>query len=222
MSFFFEPKAGQDSLKIEGPLFEYIFKIRRTKPEEMLDFRNLQDDNLYTYQTQYIEKKSSTLKLISTQEKSSRGKGTHLAWCVVDPKTVEKTLPHLNELGVSKIDFIYSKRSQRNFIIKPERFESIIVSSCQQCGRSDMMNFEIFDSLEKWIKAQKSFFALDFGGELLPKSISNETCLIGPEGGFDEAEKALIANKAINTYALDTNLTLKSETACITIASRFV
>ena len=222
MSFFYESNAGTLSLKIEGPPFEYIFKVRRTKVEETLEFRNLHDDNLYTYQTQYIEKKSATLKLVSTIEKPSRGRGTHLAWCVVDPKTVEKALPHLNELGVSKIDFIYSKRSQRNFIIRPERFESIIVSSSQQCGRSDMMNFEVFDSIDAWIKNQKNFFVLDFGGEVLPKSIDNETCLIGPEGGFDEAEKALIAKNTKKIYALDTNLTLKSETACITIASRFV
>ena len=222
MSFFYDKGAGGQTLKIEGQLFEYIYKVRRTREDEKLKFRNLADSGVYIYQTSYVEKKSATLKLIGADDKPSGGNGIHIGWCVVDPKTVEKALPMLNELGVSKIDFIYSKRSQRNFNIRPERFESIIISSCQQCGRSDMMSFDLFESLEKWVKAQKEFYTLDFGGENLPKEPTQGVYLVGPEGGFAEDERDLLSKSAKAIFSLDIPLTLKSETACVMIASRFV
>jgi 16S rRNA (uracil1498-N3)-methyltransferase len=222
MSFFYDKNTGEPTLKIESSLFEHIYKIRRTKKDELLDFRNLCDDNLYTYKTQYIEKRSATLQLVTSASEQKIGSQLHIGWCVVDPKTVEKALPLLNELGVGQIDFIYSKRSQRNFNIKPERFESIIVNSCQQSGRSKMMSFEIYNTIAEWAKSVDSFCVLDFGGEPLPKEAPKEIYLVGPEGGFSEDEREFLAKEAKKIYSLGTSLVLKSETAAITVASRFV
>lgn len=219
MSFFYDKDAGQLTLKIDGQLFEHIFKIRRTRDGEVLEFRNLQDSNLYRYEVQYIEKKSANLKLNSSQLLESKGNGVHIGWCVIDPKSIEKTLPMLNELGVKKIDFIYSKRSQRNFNIRPERFDSIIISSCQQCQRSDMMKFELFDSLETWTTKHNKFAVLDFNATPLPQEPAVDVFLIGPEGGFTEDEREMLRIKSSCIYSLNTNLTLKSETACVLVAS---
>ena len=37
----------------------------------------------------------------------------HIGWCVIDPKTVEKYIASLNEIGVDKITFIYADYSQK-------------------------------------------------------------------------------------------------------------
>jgi len=222
MGFFYDKNAGIDSLKVDAQAFDYIYKVRRTSDDNLLEFRNLKDDNIYVYRTDYLEKKSAMLKLVGSEEKPTKGVGISIGWCVVDPKIIEKTLPMLNELGVTNIDFIYSQYSQRNFSIRTERLESILISSNQQCGRSDMMSFEIFDSLEKWVKAQNGFMVLDFGGEILPKDIAKHKFLIGPEGGFSEEERVALAKQADNIYALDTKLVLKSETAAVMIAGRYV
>ncbi|XPV54809.1 MAG: hypothetical protein ACNI3H_07545 [Halarcobacter ebronensis] len=55
-----------------------------------------------------------------------------MAWCIVDPKTIEKELPYLNELGVRKITFISCDYSQKNFKLNFEKLEKILVNSSSQ------------------------------------------------------------------------------------------
>lgn len=57
------------------------------------------------------------------------------AWCVIDIKSIKKVLPMLNELGVSRITFVYCDRSQINIKLDFARFERILEASMQQCGR---------------------------------------------------------------------------------------
>jgi 16S rRNA (uracil1498-N3)-methyltransferase len=161
------------------------------------------------------------LTLASAKEGASGVKNIVIAWCVVDPKTIEKTLPFLNELGVQKIEFIYSKRSQKSYQIRPERLDAIIIASCEQCGRTQKMEFEVFDSLTDWLKSKNEFFVLDFGGEALPKELQGGVYLIGPEGGFDDDEKTKLKACAKAVYSFDSGLVFRSETAAAAIASRF-
>jgi 16S rRNA (uracil1498-N3)-methyltransferase len=221
MSFFYHESAGNESLKLDGAKFEHIFKVRRSKDDESLWFANLNDGKVYEYKTESIDRKSATLTLTSVKEGASGVKNIVIAWCVVDPKTIEKTLPFLNELGVQKIEFIYSKRSQKSYQIRAERLDAIIISSCEQCGRTQKMEFEVFDSLTGWLKLKKEFFVLDFGGEALPKELQGGAYLIGSEGGFDDDEKAKLKACAKAVYSFDSRLVFKSETAVMAIASRF-
>ncbi len=81
---------------------------------------------------------------------------------MVDTKIVEKALPTLNEIGVSSITFIYCKRSQRNFKLDFKRLEKILISSSQQSGRDNLMNLNILNSLEEFIKIYPDAKILNF------------------------------------------------------------
>lgn len=130
MQFIYDKNAKNELLKIEDENYNYIVKARRHKLDDILDFRNLEDDFLYSYKISQIDKKSLFLNLLKKEEKIiENSKKIHLAWCVVDPKTIYENIASLNELGVDKITFVYSDFSQKNFKINFEKLEKILINS---------------------------------------------------------------------------------------------
>ena len=124
----------------------------------------------------------------------------------------------LNEAGVSKIYFIYSDRSQKNFKIDEERLARILISSCCQCGRASLMETAVCRSLDEFCDMNIPFFAFDFGGENI-RDIRSGTFLIGPEGGFSERERELIKKSAQKIVSFTAPNIFRSETAAVAAAS---
>ncbi len=219
MVFSYDERSGAETLKIEGDTFRHLFLSRRSKEDEIFLFRNLFDGNLYEYEAQTVGKRDAVL-VLKRQKNSANDEfvGCEIAWCVVDPKTIEKTLPMLNEAGVSKIYFIYSDRSQKNFKIDEERLRRILISSCCQCGRTSLIETFICKSLDEFCDMNIPFFAFDFGGDGIG-NIRNGTFLVGPEGGFSERERELIKKRAQKVMSFAASNILKSETAVVAAAS---
>jgi 16S rRNA (uracil1498-N3)-methyltransferase len=74
MIFFYHQNSGEEFLKVEDELYRHIFKSRRASKEKTLNFRNLTDDILYTYEILEIGKKSASLKLLSSALKPNKPK----------------------------------------------------------------------------------------------------------------------------------------------------
>jgi 16S rRNA (uracil1498-N3)-methyltransferase len=221
MQFLYHPDAGLPDITIEGEAYRYIFKVRRHREGERIALRNLLNDWLYFYRIDRVTRREAELVYLDKEERVVMpGKSLHLGWCIVDPKTVEKTLPALNELGVEKITFVYCDRSQKNFTIDFERLKRILINSSQQCGRSRLMELERVDSIEKYFDLHPQSAVLDFGGTPLPCETEASSILIGCEGGFSEAERKIFGKRTI--YGLDTPLVLRSESALFAIASRWI
>jgi 16S rRNA (uracil1498-N3)-methyltransferase len=217
MQFIYHPDPSSNLL-ITGESHKYLFKVRRIKKDELVKVRNLKDGYLYIYTIQNINKKEALLNLKEKILKPNTPKKFfHLAWCVIDPKNIEKTLPSLNETGVSKISFVYCDFSQRNFKLKPERLEKILINSCQQCGRSDLMEIEILNSSKEFFKKYPDFYALDFNGEKINSNECNFPFFVGPEGGFSEEERKNFQK----IYKLE-GFILRSETAAIATSSKIL
>jgi 16S rRNA (uracil1498-N3)-methyltransferase len=218
MQFLYHPNAGLPDITIEGEACRYIFKVRRHKEGERIALRNLMNEYLYFYRIDRVMKREAELVL---EKKEARivmpRRRLHIGWCVVDPKTVEKSLPMLNEMGVVKISFVYCNRSQKNFKPDFERLHRILINSSQQCGRSEMMSLETFDSTASYLQAYPKSAILDFGGASLQCETPFESILVGAEGGFCEEERKLFENRSI--YGFETPLILKSESAATAVAS---
>lgn len=226
MIFNFNKKAGEKEMIIDGDSFVHIFKSRRSEGDEILEFRNMQDNFTYFYSVKELKKKKAILNLKEKKELViKKRKRVHLAWCLIDPKTVKEALPYLNQLGVEEISFIHCERSQKNFNLKIEKIEKILISSSEQCGRNDLMKISIFNSYKEFEEKNDNIFLLDFNGtdinnlekEYLDKI---ETILIGPEGGISSEERRRFFNEQIISF--DTGLVLKSESAAIAIASKLI
>jgi len=219
MQFIYDPDTSQNSLTIKDENYRYLFKARRLKVGDTVPFRNLLDDVLYRYLIVDIGKKEATLKLKDTIKIANTNlKNLHHIWCIIDPKVVYSTLPMLNQLGVSKISFVYCDRSQKNFKIDLGKCQKILINSCQQCGRIDLMEIEVLNSLDDVLKKYDSFAVLDFGGETSWQEFSS--VLIGCEGGFSENERHMLQSNY--KIGLKTDLIFKSETAALTIASKLL
>ncbi len=220
MKFLYHRDAAKERVLLEGEEYRHLFKSRRHKRGELLLLRNMKDGNLYRYKILEVDRKFALLQLEDMEQKESLPLGfLRLGWCVIDPKTVEKSLPMLNEIGVSSICFVYCERSQRNFRLRMEKLKKILISSSQQCGRSRLMELEVYDSLERFLSDYPDCAVLDFGGEVLENE-KPRTLLVGCEGGFSQKERELFKDRKI--FSLRTDNVLKSETAAVAAAAKIL
>jgi 16S rRNA (uracil1498-N3)-methyltransferase len=221
MLYLYHKEASQSQLTLTGDDHRYIFKVRRHKADDILYLRNLEDALLHEYRVSYIDKRSVVLELqksITLEVKAS--KSLHIGWCVIDPKSIEKVLPSLNEMGVEKITFIYCKRSQKSFKLDFKRLEKILLNSSQQSGRSQMMKLEIANNLKDFLVMHPQSKMLNFSENRFISNNQFDTIVIGCEGGFHEDEVALF--KAENIVGFNTPLVLKSESAACAVASKIL
>ena len=222
MQFIYDKNAKNELLKIEDENYNYIVKARRHKLDDILDFRNLEDDFLYSYKISQIDKKSLFLNLLKKEEKIiENSKKIHLAWCVVDPKTIYENIASLNELGVDKITFVYSDFSQKNFKINFEKLEKILINSSSQCGRSSIIKLDIYKNIDTFIEDNPDTYFLDFSQTSIDSKVLDiKTLMIGTEGGFSKRERELFNKNFIVGFS--SNLILKSQTAIISATSKII
>ena len=221
MLYLYNPKAGTSQLSLEGDDHRYIFKVRRHKVEDTLYLRNLEDGLLHRYLISHIDKHSVILTLQESTTLDIEAKQPlHIGWCVIDPKSVEKVLPSLNEMGVEKITFIYCKRSQKSFKLDFKRLDKILLNSSQQSGRSKMMKLEMSEDLQSFIAQNPKSKMLNFSKDNFIQSAMFDTIVVGCEGGLHEDEIALF--KAEDIIGFDTPLVLKSESAVTAVASKIL
>lgn len=219
MLYLYNKEAGTSSLRLEGDDHRYIVKVRRHKVNDTLYLRNLEDGLLHQYLMTFSDKRSAHLTLQKSITLDVEApKKLHIGWCVIDPKSVEKVLPSLNEMGVEKITFMYCRRSQKSFKLDFKRLAKILLNSSQQSGRSEMMQLEMADGLEQFLKENPQSKMLNFSENNFVSNTDIETIVIGCEGGFHEEEVALFEEE--NIVGFDTPLVLKSESAVCAVAAK--
>ncbi|MEZ4692819.1 MAG: RsmE family RNA methyltransferase [Aliarcobacter sp.] len=148
-------------------------------------------------------------------------KSLHIGWCVIDPKTVEKYIASLNEIGVDRISFIYSDYSQKNFKINIEKLEKILINSSCQCGRSDIIKLDIYKNLNEFISKNQDIYFLDFSKTSIDEKRGEiKTIVVGCEGGFSNNERDKFDKDFI--VGFDSNLILRSETAVLSVCSKII
>ena len=256
MLFFHQTQAGEKNITLENTDFHSLIRVRRKKVDDTVIFMNLNDNshnstvNYYKYKISYISKKYANVELIShTKENKFTGK-LHLFWGICELKTITTTLPTLNQMGVEKITFVQCERSQGNIKLSNkilEKFNTILQSSCQQCGRNSLIQIDeiSFSDYIEYISTkttepnipnnyicnfQENIFSnneiLEFKKSTNNTENTQYTFFIGPEGGFSPKEvtefKQLEEKKYAHIRKFNTPLVLKSESACIAVAGFFL
>ncbi|WP_394997476.1 16S rRNA (uracil(1498)-N(3))-methyltransferase [uncultured Helicobacter sp.] len=225
MRFVYHPDAGVPVLEIGGETYTHIFKARRHDKRAPLTLCNLTDNHLYTYRITHLDRNKARLELVDSAPCDScvpcgGGRAAHLIWAIVDPKIVEKTLPTLNELGVSKLTLFFARYSQKPFSPNLSRLHKILTRSCEQCGRSTLLEIEVLPDLESVLSRYGDCVALEFGGVALEganliENLRGKSIIIGAEGGFSPDERARLPHKV----SVAGELVLRSESACVFAAS---
>ena len=208
---------------LEAEPYRYLFKVRRLRNDDPIYLRDMLDGKLYTYQIEKLDRRRALITLVSSRIlRVAPLKRLHLAWCQIEPRIVEKAISSLNEIGVSKISFISCDRSQRNFKPDFERLRRILINSSQQCGRSELMELELVDSLESFVQNNSEAMLLDFCKRQIPciEEGKEFTIVVGCEGGFSPKERAIFGKDRI--VGFQTPTILRSETAACAAASRIL
>ena len=95
MQYLYHNKAGASSLTLIGDEHRYLFKVRRHREGEIIALRNLSNTQIYFYKIVLLNKKEAHLLLESSKTLAIVApKKLHIGWCVIDPKSVEKSYPH--------------------------------------------------------------------------------------------------------------------------------
>ncbi|MDB2405456.1 16S rRNA (uracil(1498)-N(3))-methyltransferase [Arcobacteraceae bacterium] len=222
MQFLFHEQSGANNLLVDGELHKYLFKVRRFDTSKNLFFRNLQDSNIYEYKVLSSDRRKTHLEFVSHENKPVLPQNElHLGWCVVDPKTIEKSIASLNELGVTKITFIYCEYSQKQFKLNTEKLEKMLINSSQQSGRSSIIELDICESLENFLEQYPNSYMFNFSQNYIEDNKDDiKTIIIGCEGGFASAEVSSFDAEKI--VGIKSNLILRSETAVITVSSKIL
>ena len=220
--YVFDEQAGQTQLTLKGELHKYLIKVRRHGVGDELAFRNKDDvKTLHTYKIVDVEPRSATLELIDSNVfEVNATKELHIAWCVIDAKSVEKVLPSLCEIGVSKISFIFCERSQKNFKPDFKRYERIVEASMQQSGRTSQMAFDAYKNIDTFVQEYPDTKVFDFTDNVLSGDSDFQRVLIGCEGGFSKAEKEMLQTQEV--FRLDSPMVLRSESAVMAVASKIL
>lgn len=218
MQFIYHKDSSKQNLTIDGDLYKYIFKVRRLHSTKNIFFRNLEDKNIYEYKVLNIDRKKATLELIGFEQKIIEPKKElHIAWCIIDPKSIEKYIASLNELGVTKITFIYCQYSQKQYKPNLEKLKKLLINSSSQCGRSSIIELDICDTLQEFIKNNPNSYMFNFSkNNILNYKDDISTIIIGCEGGFSKQELESFDKQKV--VGIDNNLILKSETAVLSVA----
>lgn len=222
MIYALDENAGQDTLTVKGNLYKYLVKVRRHVEGDELSFRNKSDLKiLHLYKITLLEPRNIKLELISSKENEVKStKELHIAWCVIDSKSIEKVLPSLNEIGVNRISFIYCERSQKNFKLDFKRYERILEASIQQCGRTDMIKLDTYKNIRTFITEFPDTKVFDFTENILSGESDFKRVLIGCEGGFSNDEKELLKSQKV--FRLNSTMVLRSESAVMAVASKIL
>jgi len=217
-----DPNAGAQTLELKGDLHKYLIKVRRHSLGDELLFRNKESlQMLHRYRVSELDARSATLELLDSCESEMKSaKELHIAWCVIDPKSVEKALPSLCEMGVAKISFIMCQRSQKNFTPDFKRLERIVEASMQQSGRTSLMAFDSYKNIAAFIEAFPDTKVFDFCENVLTQESGFKRVLIGCEGGFSPEERKLLQRQEV--FALSTPMVLRSESAVLAVAAKIL
>lgn len=131
-------------------------------------------------------------------------------------------LEKATELGAARICPVITRRCVADKL-NLERARAITTEAAEQCVRTALPDLaepvKLAALLADWPDTRALFFADELGGEPAANAFAAQTgpaaILIGPEGGFDEAERAAIrGHSAARAISLGPRI-LRGETAAI-------
>lgn len=201
-------------------------RVLRFQPEqEVILFDGENEDRLYKIVE--LTECEAHLQLVTELKRTTPNKNIYLLWSLLKKDKNDWVLQKCTELGVSHFIPLLAERSEKTGF-NVERAEKIIIEAAEQCGRSDIPHVrepmlvetaltELKDKVQLGVTDQEG---LEFGAWdlVIDQPIG---LLVGPEGGWSDAEKQLFNDNNLKHLNLH-GFTLRAETAAITVVTKLI
>ena len=185
-------------VEIEGAQAHYLGRVMRMAPGDAVI---LCDDRTgeWIARVSDVSKRSVTL-MPETLSRAREGVPDFILCAALLKKDrFDMVLEKATELGVRQIQPVVTHRCVADKL-NPERARTIVTEAAEQCARTALPELTApvrLDALLRgWDAARVLFFADENGGEPAAQAFAANpgpaALLIGPEGGFDDGERAVI------------------------------
>jgi 16S rRNA (uracil1498-N3)-methyltransferase len=220
-----QPLAGAGEVVIDGAQAHYLASVMRLKPGAAVALCDDLSGEWLGIATD-VARRSVTLRL----DRQLRPRETVPdLWLVVAPirkGRLDWVAEKACELGVARLVPVRTRRSVVDKV-NGERLRAHMIEAAEQCGRTalpvlaDLIPLERL--LDDWPGERALIFADEAGGAPVAEAIAAAPApaaiLIGPEGGFDDAERAMIrALPAARPVSLGPRI-LRADTAAVAAAA---
>lgn len=220
------------SAKTEVPLSEaqahYLRSVLRVAEGEGVFLFNGRDGE-FSGSVVFPAKKKAAVRVGRQTRFQPPSRDVRLYFAPLKRDCTDLVVEKATELGVSKIRPVLTEFTAVSRV-NTERLQAIAVEAAEQCRRLDVPEIlppvALKTLLAQWGAEDPALLHLDETGNGKPASaVLERSCpaafLVGPEGGFSAAERALIA-KTPNAAGLDLGeRILRAETAAIAVLALY-
>ena len=185
-------------MRIDGPQAHYLGRVMRIAPGDAV---MLCDDVTGEWAARVIEagKREVMLEPVTHTRPREAVPDFVLCTALLKKDRFDLVLEKATELGVAHIQPVLTRRCVADKL-NAERARAITVEAAEQCARTALPRLEAPLKLETllrgWDEGRTLYFADENGGEPAAAAFAAHfgpaALLVGPEGGFDEAERAAV------------------------------
>ncbi len=218
--FLAELLAPGATVILDGNQAHYLSRVMRTAPGDTVI---LCDDATGEWAARVVEagKRSLVLEVVERLRMREAVPDFWLCPALLKKDRFDLVLEKATELGVAAFRPVVTRRCVADKL-NADRARSIVVEAAEQCARTALPDIAAPVSLDAllrdWPGCRTLFFADEAGGEPAGQAFVNAPCaglLTGPEGGFDDAERAaILAHPSARAISLGPRI-LRGETAAI-------
>jgi len=224
-----QPLAVGEECVLAGDRFHYLINVLRLSPGRPLVLFNGQGGE-YKATVADVQKKRASVKIerfVDVERESPLA--IELAIGISKGDRMDWIVQKATELGVTRITPLFTDRSEVKLAGKRRdkkiaHWREVIVNACEQCGRNRLPVLDDIKSLAEWTEQGDTDcrlmleFAEDADSPFQQPTPSSVALLVGPEGGFSEAEVALAKQKEFAIWRLGPRV-LRTETAPVAALS---
>ena len=209
------------AILIEGNQANYLARVMRVAPGDTIV---LCDDQTGEWAAQVTRIDKRTVELVPRQLLRPREDVPDFTLCaaLLKKPNFDFVLEKATELGVRRIQPVLTRRCVADKL-NLERARTIVCEAAEQCARTALPQLaepiRLDALLRQWDASRTLFFADELGGEPAASAFAGNpgpaAMLIGPEGGFDDAERSAVrALQQARPVTLGPRI-LRGETAAI-------
>jgi 16S rRNA (uracil1498-N3)-methyltransferase len=192
------PLTGAFDIRIEGAQAHYLLNVMRLRAGDPLKvFDNISGEWLAVVAA--VAKRDLVLRIEGKLREREAVPDLWLAAAPIRRQRFDWVAEKACELGVARFIPVLTSRAVVDRV-KDDKLRAHMIEAAEQCGRTALPEVAALVSLSALlaeIEARTIFFADECGGspllEMARAHHGPALILIGPEGGFDEAERTAIS-----------------------------